>query len=135
MNEIEWLVKEEQNARGGHFIRGIAVDEYLNKLKTHAEIFVHYIDGQCAGFVAFYCNDPQKKQAFITLVLVAPSFRGRNVAVALLDGVMSLARARGFASCQLEVDDDNEVALKLYAKLGFKVMLKRECRNRLIRVL
>ncbi|AGZ34124.1 MAG: GNAT family N-acetyltransferase [Pseudomonas sp.] len=135
MNEIDRLLREEQIARGGAFIQGVTVDEYLNKIKKHAEILVHFIEGQCAGFAAFYCNDPLKEQAFITLVLVAPHFRGRNVAIALLEGVICLARARGFANCQLEVDADNEAALQLYAKLGFKVMLKRAARSRLIKIL
>ncbi|QQZ37590.1 GNAT family N-acetyltransferase [Pseudomonas sp. SK2] len=135
MDEIDWLVKAEQVAQCGRFIQGVSVDEYLNKIKKSAEFLTHSINGQCAGFVAFYCNDQRGKQAFITLLLVAPDFRGQKVASALLGGVFSLSRSRGFHTCQLEVDIDNCAAIKLYEKFGFRSVLSEGSRNKMVCVL
>lgn len=135
MNEIDWLVKTEQAAQSGRFIQGVLVDEYLNKIKKSAEFLIHYINGGCAGFVAFYCNDPQAKQVFITLLLVAPDFRGRKVASALLGGVFSLARSRGFATCHLEVNSDNYAAIHLYEKFGFRSVMSEDSRSKMVCVL
>ncbi|PKI25878.1 GNAT family N-acetyltransferase [Pseudomonas monteilii] len=135
MNDIDCLVRAEQSAQDGRLVQGISIDEYIIKIKEKAEFLFHYIDGRCAGFVAFYCNDPQVKQVFITLLLVAPDFRGRKVASALLGGVFSLARSRGFETCQLEVNNDNVVAVHLYEKFGFRSVLSEGARSKMLCVL
>ncbi|WP_409289041.1 GNAT family N-acetyltransferase [Pseudomonas sp. KCJK8927] len=135
MDEIDRLVKEEQAAQRGRFVQGVSIDEYLAKIKKRAEFLTHYIDGRCAGFVAFYCNDPKVSQAFITLLLVSPGFRGKKVASALLGGLLSLARARGFATCRLEVDVENFTAIKLYEKFGFKPVLSEGATRKMVCVL
>lgn len=135
MNDIDFLIRSEQVAQGGKLVQGISIDEYLVKIKEKAEILIHYIDGRCAGFVAFYCNDQQAKQAFITLLLVAPGFRGKKVASFLLDGLFSLARSRGFATCQLEVNNDNFVAITMYEKFGFRSVLSEGGRSKMVCVL
>ena len=135
MNDIDFLVRSEQAAQGGRLVQGISIDEYLIKIKEKAEFLFHYIDGRCAGFVAFYCNDRRSEEAFITLLLVSPDFRGMKVASALLEGVFSLARSRGFATCQLEVNNDNYPALNLYEKFGFRSVLSEGSKVRMIYVL
>lgn len=135
MNDVDFLVRSEQAAQGGRLVQGISIDEYLVKIKEKAEFLFHYIDGRCAGFVAFYCNDRRAEQAFITLLLVSPEFRGMKVASNLLEGVLSIARSRGFASCQLEVNDDNYPALHLYEKFGFRSTLSEGTKLKMIYVL
>ena len=132
MNDIDYLVRSEQSAQDGRLVQGISLDEYLVKIKEKAEFLVHYIGGRCAGFVAFYCNDQRAEQAFITLLLVSPEFRGRKVASVLLEGVCSLARLRGFATCQLEVNTDNYPALHLYEKFGFRSVVSEGSKIRMI---
>ncbi|MGC3895546.1 GNAT family N-acetyltransferase [Pseudomonas urmiensis] len=135
MNEIELLIREEQVAQSGRFVQGVTIDAYLTKIKVCAEFLIHYIEGRCAGFIAFYCNDLHSQQAFITLLLVAPEFRGKKVASALLGGLFSLARARGFTACQLEISNDNYAALSLYEKFGFKSVSSEGSRSKMICVL
>lgn len=132
MKEIDRLVRQEQAAQSGRFIQGVSVDAYLLKITQSAEILMHYIDGGCAGFVAFYCNDRVSKQAFISLLLVSPEYRGMKVASALLGGLFSLARSRGFGTCQLEVNHDNCAALSLYQKFGFKSVFVEDSRIKMI---
>lgn len=44
---IEALIKEEQVTSGGSFVAGVALEEYLNKLKSKAEFITHYAEGNC----------------------------------------------------------------------------------------
>lgn len=123
-SEIRALIIAEQDRQGGDFVRDIDLEVYISKLQKNAEFLVHYIDGCCAAFSAFYCNDPDREQAYITLLITSPEFRGRKLASSLVDGVLSVAQERGFSKCNLEVKKDNLPAITLYKKKGFIIERK-----------
>ncbi len=50
---------------------------------------------------------------------VAPEARGRGLGDALVQAVITLAKARGFKALLLVVADDNLPAIRLYARNGF----------------
>ncbi|VVE31988.1 Mycothiol acetyltransferase [Pandoraea morbifera] len=120
-DEIRELLFDENVRRGGKFIPG-DFDAYVEKIHRHAEFFRHYRNGKCDAFIAFYCNDPDAKRAFITLVLTAPSARGSKVGAGLVAAAVATAQARGFSSVELEVDVENAPAVALYKKSGFDVL-------------
>lgn len=119
--EIQKLIKDEQKIQSNHFIDTTDLDEYLIKIQNNAEFITHYSEGRCAGFVAFYCNDKQKHLAFITLVLLAPEFRGNSIARDLILYALSFCKRRKFQKCGLEVRKGNYSAIKLYESCGFNV--------------
>ena len=119
---IRSLILEEQARQENHFIQGIDIHTYLSKLDEHAEILSDCVGNRCRGFVAFYCNDQDTKQAFISLVLVDPRDRQLGIGRALVGGVLALAKGRGFTSCRLEVAQLNDAAQALYASLDFRVV-------------
>ena len=55
----------------------------------------------------------------ITSVEVAPDCRRRGLATALVTGLAGWAAAHGATRCYLQVDEENQPALALYARLGF----------------
>lgn len=120
------MVKIEQNRQNGRFIRGIVLDDYLKKLSEKAEVLAHSDASKCNAFVAYYCNDPLKKLAFITLVLVSQNARGTGLGRILMDSVLQIMKRRRFKSCQLEVEKDNSLALELYRSLGFFIHSERD---------
>ena len=121
---IKALIRDEQG-RPASFIKDVELDPYLAKLDAHAEILSESLNGQCRGFVAFYCNDLTTKQAFITLVLVDPQDRGQGIGRALVEHVLTIARRRGFTSCRLEVNRQNQIAHDLYRSQGFRLVEER----------
>lgn len=50
---------------------------------------------------------------------VAPQHRRAGVAAALVEAVVTWARAAGFRRLRLEVADANEAAVRLYERMGF----------------
>jgi ribosomal protein S18 acetylase RimI-like enzyme len=58
--------------------------------------------------------------AHISLVAVAPAWWGRGIAHSLMKTTLEGCRARGDAWAQLYAVHDNERALRLYARLGFR---------------
>lgn len=124
--DIQGLIKAEQKKQKNRFIETNDLDDYLVKIQNNADFITHYSSGQCAGFVSFYCNDPSRKLAFITLVLIAPEFRGKGLANLLIDYTLEFCKKNGFKKCELEVREDNLAAIKLYQNCGFKVESKNK---------
>jgi ribosomal protein S18 acetylase RimI-like enzyme len=122
---IRALIEDEQRRQHGRLIEGTELNHYLEKLGERAEILSDSVAGQCRGFVAFYGNDESTKQAYITMVLVAPEYRGLGIGTALVSCVLELARRRGFTTCRLEVAESNADAFAIYSALGFRHVEQR----------
>jgi ribosomal protein S18 acetylase RimI-like enzyme len=118
-NDIKTLIREEQARQSNRFVEGVELEAYLRRLDERAEVVSEVVDGRCRGFVAYYCNNLATRQAYITLVLVAPDARGTGLGRALVTEALAACRGRGFVTCRLEVRDDNAVALAMYRSMGF----------------
>jgi ribosomal protein S18 acetylase RimI-like enzyme len=118
---VRALVQEEQRHQSGKLIRGVPVDQYLDKLFAQAELILHGTAERCYGFIAFYCNGRGTQDAYVSLLVVAPEARGTGLAASLLSTVKSIARARGFARVLLSVHKENAPALSFYARHGFGI--------------
>lgn len=116
---VEALIRAEQARQAGRFIEVADLEAYLRKLADRADVLSDFHAGSCRGVVAFYANEPSARQAYITLVLVAPEARGSGLGAALVRGALEICRARGFGTCRLEVREDNAPALATYRRLGF----------------
>lgn len=122
---ITSLILDEYARRGTQFIENVDLDQYLEKLASRAEFVSDSLGGRCRGFVAYYCNDLESRQAFITLVLVDPQSRGSGLGRALVAFVLDVARRRGFTTCRLEVSMRNPVAYNMYLSQGFRPVEER----------
>ena len=97
----------------------IELDSYARKLASKAERFEAWADDALVGLVAIYCNDAERRAAFITSVSVLRDWQGRRIASQLLEQAIAHANALGFEHLELEVDRDNTSAIKLYEKTNF----------------
>ena len=113
------LIEEEQKRQGGLFVPDDP--SYLQKLERHAELLTHHDSSGILGFVFFYCNAPDKKASYITLIGTSIQARGKGVGYGLMQHVLSLSRHRGFSWCKLEVRKNNERAYAFYQQTGFVV--------------
>lgn len=117
------LIQAEQLRQGGKFISN--TPDYLEKIANQAELLIQRSESAILGFVYFYCNDPEKKFSYITLIVTALSSRGSGVASALVEEILNISKARGFKACRLEVRKDNAPAIKLYERKGFRGYIDR----------
>ena len=58
--------------------------------------------------------------AYLGFMYVLPAFRGQGIVARLIDALCNWAQAKGVTEIQLEVYNDNDSAVKAYAKSGFK---------------
>ncbi len=89
----------------------------------HREMLVALLDGQLAGCVGISVRGGRFEVPGTLRLLgldVAPRFRRQGVGAALVRGVEDRARREGLPSVRLEVAVDNDAAISLYEKLGYR---------------
>jgi len=100
----------------------VSLEAYAAKIEAHAERFEAWDNGELAGLVAAYCNDPARLAAFVTSVSVVPERRGEGVAGRLMRDCIERARLRGFALLRLTVAREQSHAIRLYERCGFAAL-------------
>ena len=117
-------IAEHLQACDGSFVpplsSRVAIADYAARLFQKAVRFEAWHGKQPIGLVALYCNDPDRRVAFVTNVSVSPLWRGHGLAAALLDRGLRHAKEQGFARLELKVDRRNAAAVRLYEKQGFQ---------------
>ena len=83
---------------------------------THTVFLVAEEGGRVAGYIGMYLS---LEEGEITNVAVAPEFRARGIADALLTEIKREAAECGVTSLVLEVRVSNQNAIRLYEKHGF----------------
>ena len=81
------------------------------------------LDGRLAGYIRVKPVSPLRENAHVLGIVglaVAPGNRRRGVGSALLGAAEQHARARGARKLSLRVLGTNDVAMRLYERLGFQ---------------
>lgn len=83
--------------------------------------YVWIAGGQLVGNVSFSLESGQHGLWSIHNVAVHPDFRGRGIALQLMEAALQEARKKGAHWIVLEVNADNVPAQQMYRELGFEV--------------
>jgi len=97
----------------------IEIRDYAQKIASKATRFEAWSDGMLVGLVAAYCNDQEKRIAYITSVSVLKKWSGKGIAARLMSCCVEYTKSLGMRQISLEVAEDNVPAIKLYEKNGF----------------
>lgn len=96
--------------------------ELADKFAKYAFFIVASDNGSDVGYVAFYCNDTVRKNAFISMIIVDSKHQGHGYGKSLLTKAIEVARDADMSSVKLEVSKENSNAIAFYHKLGFEVV-------------
>lgn len=99
----------------------VVIKDYAEKLASKSMRFEAWAGGSLVGLVAVYCNDQDKRIAYITSVSVLKEWMGKGIAANLLKQCIECAKEIGMQRISLEVASDNMPAINLYQKMGFVV--------------
>lgn len=81
-------------------------------------VYVAEVDGNIAGYILALIK---RANAKIYSIGVSKLYRGRQIALKLLETVMNELISMDFKQTLLEVRTDNEVAISLYKNFGFRI--------------
>ena len=97
----------------------LEINDYAKKIASKAMRFEAWSDGRLVGLVAAYCNDQEKRIAYITSVSVLREWMGKGIAAFLMKQCIEYAKTSGMRQIGLEVAEGNTLAIALYEKSGF----------------
>lgn len=119
LDEVGWRVIRELRrwSRLGWLLRGLEV--FLPPGERFAPGYVWVEEGRIVGYTMVRRLRPGSTGWLIANVAVAPDFRRRGIARALVSACLDYARAHGARWAVLQVRADNLPALRLYQGLGF----------------
>ncbi|MDZ7579435.1 MAG: ribosomal protein S18-alanine N-acetyltransferase [Deltaproteobacteria bacterium] len=98
---------------------------FLNELSCRDALDVVVLDPQQGQTLAYACLRLILDEVHLLKIAVAPHWRRRGVATALLDVCFRLAQQRDVRRVYLEVRCSNAAAQKLYARVGFQIIARR----------
>jgi ribosomal protein S18 acetylase RimI-like enzyme len=98
----------------------VDIAAYSKKIVENATTFEAWANENLTGLIAVYCNDIDKKDAFITNVSVLNKFLGRGIASRLLANCIKYVTEQNFKAIRLEVNQKNKQAINLYKKHNFE---------------
>ena len=97
----------------------VNINDYARKIASKATRFEAWSGGTLVGLAAAYCNDLEKRIAYITSVSVLRDWTGKGIVAQLMNQCVEHAKAVGMKQIGLEVASDNTPAIRLYEKCGF----------------
>lgn len=89
-------------------------EELIDKIGCNANVISACINGQVAGYCAYYMNDFESQEAYITLIAVDEDFQANHLGTIMLDYIKAVAVINGFICITLEVHDNNVRAIRFY---------------------
>lgn len=95
-------------------------DELFDKIDHYAEFVVAMNNEKIVGYAAFYANNTDTKEAFITLIGVDKGFQHRGIGTLLIQGCKKIAAQKGMNAIRLEVLCVDAGAQQFYKKMGFQ---------------
>ena len=120
--EIKKAIRDEARDNADFISQNIQLESYLLKIEKYAMFHSVIAHNSLCGFVAFYANDLNEFQGFITMVHVSPKLRGKGIAKILINSTCETMKALGMKSCALEVLGSNSNAVNLYKSLEFEIV-------------
>ena len=97
----------------------VEINDYAQKILSKASRFEAWSSGTLVGLIAAYCNDQEKRIAYITSVSVLKEWTGKGIAACLMSRCINDMKALGIWQICLEVASENTPAIRLYQKNGF----------------
>lgn len=98
-------------------------NDWLRKILNKGDVLVYMNQDEICGWLVLYCNDFQRKYAYIASVHTLMPFRGKGIAKILMESAIDICENRDFDVIGLYCN--NPMAMRFYSKYGFKEIHRR----------
>lgn len=96
-------------------------EDFIDKISCNANVISACLNGHVAGYCAYYMNDFESREAYITLIAVDKEFQADHLGTIMLDYIKAVAVINGFIGIRLEGHDNNMKAIRFYEHNNFCV--------------
>jgi len=123
LSELVKFLKKVDRAFSPALSHRVSLPEYADKILQRAEVFgIYDAKHDLVASFAVYANNHTSGVAYVSFIATASMSRGKGLGSKLIDCMISRCRELNMRYIKLEVCRQNQVAIKLYTKFGF-----REC--------
>ncbi|RRO24651.1 GNAT family N-acetyltransferase [Flavobacteriaceae bacterium 14752] len=91
-----------------------------------AQIITYYSRGSLKGVIAYYANNLETKQAYLSLILIDKRFQSMGIGRLLFEAAKFDLSRNNFLTFDLEVLNTNSRAQDFYRKYNFKLFEEKE---------
>ena len=130
MDDVDALIKYLRNIDDDFIPRlstKICFSDFSHKIINLGVVMAEVRNNNIIGIVAFYCNNIVEKQAYVTLCAVDSEYRGRGIAKHLLLNAVEYVRGKKFN--KIGIHSNNPLAIEIYKKIGFNIILNEPSRT------
>lgn len=99
----------------------INLNTYVDKLLSQADIYAYIIAGEIKGVVAYYANDPDLIDAYISFIAVDKMYRNAGIGNTLMRWVINDLKTKGFTYIKLTARKSSP-SVDFYKRFGFLAM-------------
>ena len=99
----------------------VNLTEYTSKLLANAIVYEFIEENTIKGIVAFYANDVELTNAYISFLAIDKEFRGNGIGEILIRTVIEYLKNNNFKYIKLTVRESSR-AVEFYKKLGFSIV-------------
>lgn len=97
----------------------VCLEEWVEKMLDRGMVLIIDEKENIQGAIGFYCNDHDRRRAFITFLGVDKSVWRQGVGKRLLGEAIDICRRNNMKSALVTTEADNVAALTLYTAFGF----------------
>jgi len=131
--EIRSLFEEAGSMLPVALSERVNISEYMEKLNDNGQIYIAINDNlKPVGLMAFYANDFCTYTAYLSIISVLTKGRGKGIASAFMDTLISDCKKKGMKKIALDVAENNTIAINLYKKFNFDIAFKLKEKFRMI---
>lgn len=108
-------------------VEDVISKEYFENLIKNEEIYIAKEDKEIVGYIIFNIKEKEnhsmryRKQLNIDNICVDERYREKGIGTKILESIKEIAKLKGCTDLYLTVNQENENAIKVYEKFGFKV--------------
>jgi ribosomal protein S18 acetylase RimI-like enzyme len=99
----------------------VDIKQYSIKIRNNSITIEAWEKEKLVGLLAIYLNDLNNIEGYITNVSVVESFQAKGISSQLLSKTIAFTKLKKYKRIKLSVHKENNYALKLYEKYGFKI--------------
>ena len=123
--EMDAVIRRCDAAFNEPVAQRIIYPKLLEKLHQNGQ-FIFAYNGESLGYCAFYANDPEHKNGYISLIAIAPECQKMHIGTRLLKESLANMQTYGMENCLLEVRKNNQNAIRFYKDNHFTITEERE---------
>ena len=108
-------------------VKEVINKEYFDNLIKNEEIYIAKVNKEIVGYIIFNIKEKEnpsmryRKQLNIDAICVDEGYRRKGIGTKILESIKEIAKTKGCTDLYLTVNQENENAIKVYEKFGFKV--------------